>query len=92
MGQRTARSAIVMLGVWAVIVGCSGKDKDAGGAASGGIPSGIVPAAPRALGPGAASMDLPSKSPEPTLGDDDEDPFMPFADGGLGAPNEPLPL
>jgi hypothetical protein len=36
-------------------------------------------------------MELPSKSPDPILGDDD-DPFVPFPDGGLGAPNEPLPL
>jgi hypothetical protein len=85
--------ALVVLGCGAACA-CSGKRDDSGEVASRSVPSGIPPAAPRALGPGAASQQLPSRDVPPPVGTDD--PFAPFLDppegGTMVPPKEPLPL
>lgn len=85
MSMRWAWLALGMLGLAA----CSGRVGAEGVGAPAATPSGIAPAPPRALGPGAARMSRPSgTSALPDL--DEEVPMLPGPGGpDAGAPAAP---
>jgi hypothetical protein len=81
-------------GVCLACVGCSGKG-EGGEVAVRAAPSGIPAAAPRALGPGAATLTPTVREAPPEPPGTEPDPFAPFLnpDGGVAPPpKEALPL
>jgi len=78
-----------------VLAACTNGDSEPGGAAPRATSSTIPTAPPRALGPGAASLEVPARA-RPTPHPEEHDPFAPFLDppeGGVAPPpGKPLPL